>query len=428
MAKIVSTKFGDRRLVYLPPINLKKTKTPNVETIVTDRQVPDRHRRNTSAVSIMPKEYAYNKRSVEKNDAWLGGPVRSTLEGNIVTEYPRALGDQIFEQLYQQASTDTMANYSQGQFPVLPPVGEAPQQMQYTNYGLHNTAQQQPVSNFPVDQPTPVQQQQQQPLQGQNPNEKHIYYGPNGEVLPGPPRHACCIDGRERTQDFAFEGLLYFGRLRGIQLIESISGFPKIPDYLTKDLLEKYGQYEQTTVRVVCRHGRCYVHATPLIRQNPRFQPPAKPEFKYVPVYLNEDEEFDYDKFMAEYGKGYHRKSYHPGASRYGRRQNALPPPSREIVHRALRPDIYDDFDHPRPREPLSPRVSRRSVYRSDFARPNTYDNFENLRWRKNDDGHGIASRRTAPSNSVYRTFDRRGMRTRYDIKPLEEIDRYYRK
>lgn len=43
MAKIVSTKYGDRRLVYLPPINLQKTKTPNVETIETDRQVPDRY-------------------------------------------------------------------------------------------------------------------------------------------------------------------------------------------------------------------------------------------------------------------------------------------------------------------------------------------------------------------------------------------------
>ncbi|XP_045188785.2 uncharacterized protein LOC123546510 [Mercenaria mercenaria] len=372
MADIVSTKFGDRRLVYLPPINLKGSKTPKVETIEAGRQVPDRYG-NAGDVSIVPKEYAYNDRYAGRKNAWLGGPVRSTIEGNIVTEQPRAVGDQIFEQLYQQATTNTMANYGQGQYPVLPPIGDSPKHMHYTNVGLQPMAQQQAGQN-PQLGPSNVHQQ------GSGPNEKHIYYGPNGEVLEGPP--SCCQrPGLELPRDFVFEGLLYFGRLRTINLIESVSGFPKLPDYLIKDLLEKYGQYEHTTVRVVARLGRCYVHATPHIRESPRVQP------EYVPVYLNEDEEFDYGKFISDYQNG----QYVPRRRRYG-----SPPKAREIV------------------------------YRRDF-RPSTYDDVEHLRWRREDERFKPTGRETAPSRAeswVYRTSSRRTLQTRDDIKPIEKLDR----
>lgn len=33
MAKIVSTKFGDRRLVHLPPVNMSGTRTAQVDTL-----------------------------------------------------------------------------------------------------------------------------------------------------------------------------------------------------------------------------------------------------------------------------------------------------------------------------------------------------------------------------------------------------------
>ena len=209
--------------------------------------------------------------------------------------------------------------------------------------------------------------------------EKHIYYGPNGEVLPGPPGPNNRIAFPQ--QDFAFEGLLYFGRLRQINLIESSLGFPRIPDYLVKELLEKYGQFEQTTVRVVARMGRCFVHATPHIRDRRRFQP------EYVPVYLEEGEDFDYDKFIAEYQHG-----------------NAF-----------------------RRRQPW--RRGREEVFRRDEAytpaiRPTT-DVYE--RWRRDDDRYSTARRRTAPTRVedwVYRTGGRRSLQTRDDIKPIEKIDR----
>ncbi|XP_060566891.1 uncharacterized protein LOC132725721 [Ruditapes philippinarum] len=384
MAKNVSTKFGDRRLVYLPPINLKANKTPKVDTIEAPRQVPDRYG-NARVESVVPKEYAYQDLPGGRRNAWLGAPVRSTIEGNIVSEQPRLVRDQIFDQLYQQASTNTMVNYDQGQYPVIPPIEGSPHYMQYTNAAI------QPVINQQQQQPPPPPQQTvpNQELAPHNvppsgpPQEKHIYYGPNGEVLPGPP----CRNPRVAVplQDFAFEGVLYFGRLRQINLIESSLGFPKIPDYLVKELLEKYGQFERTTVRVVARQGRCFVHATPHIRNSPRFQP------EYVPVYLDEDEEFDYDKFVAQ---------YRHGGNAFRRRQ-----PGR------------------RDRE----EIFRRDTAYSPVFRPSTDNAYENGRWRKDDDRLSTAGRRTAPTRGEqwdYRSGNRRWLQTRDDIKPIERLDR----
>lgn len=65
--------------------------------------------------------------------------------GNLVTEAPRPrIGDQIFQQLYQEASASTMANYEKGQYPVIPPVSNQPHFMQYTSQGLSSMPQQQP--------------------------------------------------------------------------------------------------------------------------------------------------------------------------------------------------------------------------------------------------------------------------------------------
>lgn len=298
-------------------------------------------------------------------------------------------------------------------------------------------------------------QQPEQSIQGPNPNEKHIYYGPNGEVLPGPPKPPCISKGREVPQNFAFEGILRFGRLKSITLIESVCGFPKIPDYLIKDLLEKYGQYEQTIVRVVSRLGRCYVHATPLIRQIPQHQPkqPGKQEYRYVPVYINEGEEFDYEKFISEFEKSHNRSPYLSPGNQGRRRQQWTPSVFRKFIRRsdAVRPNTYDYTEYPRWRkdddryaaadrrtaqtqvenQPFSPPPSRKFVHRLDALRPNTYDDIENLRWRKTDNRYGTISRRTVQShgeNLEYNYDRRRRLNTRDDIKPLEEIDRYYNK
>jgi hypothetical protein len=75
------------------------------------------------------------------------------LLGNIVSEQPRLVRDQIFDQLYQQASTNSMVNYDQGQYPVIPPIEGSPHYMQYTNAAI------QPVINQQQQQPPPPPQQ-----------------------------------------------------------------------------------------------------------------------------------------------------------------------------------------------------------------------------------------------------------------------------
>lgn len=218
---------------------------------------------------------------------------------------------------------------------------------------------------------------------GQNPNEKHIYYGPNGEVLPGPPAGFNSNSGMDFNQfpdDFAIEGVLQHGRLAHMSLVEARRGFPKIPDFLIRDLLEKYGQYERTIVRIVMQGGQAYVHATPdmptamPMQDSPRFQT------EYVPVYLEEGEEFDYDKFYSNYQN-----------QRYGQRglgqYNHQGPPRRYRSPSGI------------PRSfPIIERDYQRERRRSPDIRPDTTDPAAHLRWKKERNGRGV---NTAPSFPV---------------------------
>jgi len=236
------------------------------------------------------------------------------------------------------------------------------------------------------------------PYPGSNPNEKHIYYGPNGEVLPGPPQgfntHGP-VNFRDFPEDFAIEGILHHGRLTSVHLVEASHGFPKIPDFLTQDLFDKYKQFGRTIVRIVLRGGQAYVHAMPDfgIHSIPGRELPIQTERpepalgggvdrEYVPVYLDEDEEFDYDKFMQEYRAGKYgrgvsdpnaiRQLQHPDARRHGddpvsKRYRTPPPVPRSYPL------------------PDNDRVDRRQF--SPDIRPNTEDPMEHLRWRR--DGPG---------------------------------------
>lgn len=379
MAKVVSTKFGDRRLVYLPPINLTGIRTANVETIEPARTSPRRYRygddggAHSKQSQIVPKEYAYRERGRrrEQRQPWLGSPTNANGEGNLVTENGENVGDVIFNHLYQQARTNSLSNYSKGQYPVLPPVSGDPHFMQYTNQGLTNITQKQepPVPVQQCQPPPPGGSNLQQP--GSNPHEKHIYYGPDGEVLSSSP--SCQLPSCQRpiVQDFAFEGLLRNGRLVSVNIVESQRGFPKIPDILLRDLLEKYGQFEETIIRVVARRGQFYVHAIPnmpdLSPRGASFRQSAlTPE--YVPVYLEEGEDFDYNKFIQDYQSGNYQKRDYAGRNPY---QN---PPLPQRRYRT--PPLLD-------RNNEIPSRDRR-LYSPDI-RPSEYDPVSHLRWQKND-------------------------------------------
>ncbi|KAL4231994.1 hypothetical protein ACF0H5_009571 [Mactra antiquata] len=367
MAKIVSTKFGDRRLVYLPPINIQGSKTPNVETIAPQRQ---ENRQDVGA--IVPKDYSYTMPAKENQQNNPRQPfiVQQRPEGNLVLDKPspqrNIVSERIFEQLIQQANADSLQGYGKGQYPVIAaPQGYEPYK-QYTNYGLQTMQPQQPRppeqpsqmqpglpppgQNFqPYNNVMPPMPVHQPPIGGHNPNEKHIYYGPNGEVIPGPPGPPGAPSYNHSqgpfTQDFAIEGLLRHGRLTAVNVFESAYGFPNLPDHLLKDLLIKYGQFELTLVRIVARSGQCYVHATPqipMVHMNSGSYEqkiiPEQQKTEYVPVYLEEDEEFDYDKFIADYKAGKYRsgdpKSFRSlPAPEQPRIIEYRPPPIREYRH-----------------------------------------------------------------------------------------------
>lgn len=202
---------------------------------------------------------------------------------------------------------------------------------------------------------------------GHNPNERHVYYGPNGEILQGPPPGAnpqYSNNAREYPEDFAIEGLLHHGRLTSVLLVEASRGFPKIPDYLIKDLYEKYRQFEKTVVRIVVRRGQAYVHASPDMGVPPPVPPPGGAQPEYVPVYLEDDEEFDYDTFLREYQTG----RYRDGLMVSPRRRYGNPAP----VPRSYPAIDYRDRDDGR----YSPDI-----------RPSTDDPISHLRWQRNDHG-----------------------------------------
>lgn len=214
----------------------------------------------------------------------------------------------------------------------------------------------------PAPYPTPMAS-----FPGHNPNERHVYYGPNGEILQGPPPGAnpqYSNNAREYPEDFAIEGLLHHGRLTSVLLVEASRGFPKIPDYLIKDLYEKYRQFEKTVVRIVVRRGQAYVHASPDMGVPPPVPPPGGAQPEYVPVYLEDDEEFDYDTFLREYQTG----RYRDGLMVSPRRRYGNPAP----VPRSYPAIDYRDRDDGR----YSPDI-----------RPSTEDPISHLRWQRNDHG-----------------------------------------
>lgn len=351
MAKVVSTKFGDRLLVHLPPVDIAQTKTPNVATIApiyrstapqyisTAPQYRSMSRINGSTYSgarsskteaIRHKYYAYrdsnNQGNPEHRSAWT---TRS--EGNLVTNTARPQGhsnELHYSRLFEQGRVPTLQNYGQGQYPVIPPIGVSPYYTHYTpagqasqpqvygqqagNHGYSNTLQ-------PVSQSLPVS----------NPNERHIYYGPDGQILSAPPSHLQAAHTRKKIPDFDIRGRLLHGRLTSIQVLDVAKGFPKIPDFLNRDLLEKYAHYPETDVRIMVKSGQVHVYATPILRQHPPppFIPPLKPQF--VPVYLDEDEEFDNDKFL----RGYYSKNPKYGINVRQSQQSHQSPPVLQSLY-----------------------------------------------------------------------------------------------
>lgn len=388
MAKVVSSKFGDRMLFHLPPVDFSAITTPNVATIAPRyrsmqqyyRSKRNRHGGGRSSwlnpVDHIPKQNVYRKSDGQHNikHKWA---LKRKPEGNRVTNNvrPSEMSEELFSRLFLEASVPTLQNYRPDQYPVIPKVSGAPHYMHYTQTALASlegfNKQQAGQHRYPgysySQQPDiPAQPFLQSVVSAQpfsKTNEKHIYYGSDGQVLPGP----LIQNGPEIPEDFAVQGVLLHGRLTAVQVLDYSRGFPKIPDFLSRDLLEKYAHFSKVDVRIVARDGQVYVHATPRFIQQPQPQPQPFVPLQFVPIYIDEDEEFNNNKFLS----GYYSKN---DKQKTAERQN------------------YKPYRSPIPLQSLYPEnvLNRRNYLQR--IRPSVSDPIADFRWHKETDQNQSAA------------------------------------
>ena len=336
MSKVVTSKFGDRQLVQLPPVSFSRSRSAEVPSIVPNyyRNQPTQRGEYTNRTTSSMQDGQYGSFQGSQN-------IQPTVlaEGNIVRDI-------------NNLGTD---------YKVVQPNTGGPS-LQYTPYAMGQQSQTQPqpqpqqYQTQPQAPPLPVQSDtvhqhhsgstnekhifygpngellpgpppgMNMPGSSVNPNEKHIYYGPNGEVLPGPPQMAGATHITEPQKDFVVEGVLQFGKLVAVFNIDHPEHFPKLPAYLLKSLIQKYGQFERTDVRIAYRWGEYNVHGVPHVYQPvpKEMPPPPPPAVQPPPIVENATEE------IVEY--------IYPGDKGY---EEA----AREIKHR----ELLGDHDKGRP-------------------------------------------------------------------------------
>ena len=325
MAKVVTSKFGERQLVQLPPVNFSgSSRSAEVRSIV-----PYNHQDNRG-------DYTNRSSSSSKNGQYgsMQTPQRMQAtvrpEGNLVTDMnnlgggfnvaqpnnvgpglhytPYAMGQQ---QQYQPQFQPSQQQYQSQDQPPQQQFQPHDQPHQQQNQPQPYTQQNQSTHRSPQEQNQPyadAQQYQQQPpvhsdtghshhsggakekhiyygpngevlpgpppgvsmpASGNNQNEKHIYYGPNGEVLPGPPQGPQMAGPRlqaEPQTDFVVEGVLNRGRLVTLYSVDNQGHFPILPDYVLRTLMEKYSQFEITDVRIAYRWKEYNIHGVPRLQ------------------------------------------------------------------------------------------------------------------------------------------------------------------
>ena len=281
MAKVVSSKFGDRQLVQLPPVSFSGIKSKTVSTIAPKENTQRMDGRIIS--SVIPNETTYD--STGPNNGYanicLSEP-QNTFTGNIVKNEFRGkhhMQDVGFKMVQPAAGLNG---------PVLQYTPHALKlQQQHTYQQYSPSTERAPVAYQPEQSGQPLSYQGQPKSQllqtdsnsllpetsafvhGTAANEKHIYYGPNGEVLPGPPPGFPLPGSGSQSEmyqrDFVADAVLEFGRVKTITNLDSNVQFPKLPEYLLKRLLQKYGEFERTSARIACRKGQFNVHGVPQI-------------------------------------------------------------------------------------------------------------------------------------------------------------------
>lgn len=327
MAKVVSSKFGERQLVQLPPVNFSGTKSAAVPTLAPrqyqDERIGQGDYTDRTTSSVHPPQYAYNPGIAPTKDAgnsWMGPPRRPFTDGNIVKETYRPDIEQFNMVQANYGPNGPYLQYTPQALGQLQPppaqTNQASSAMQPEKGGQEIVPYQgQPTSSATQADVTPSQPADNC-AQGQcaNPREKHIYYGPNGERLPGPPPGFPTPSTRPTTEvynqrDFVVDAVLEFGRVKTVTNLDYSVQFPKLPDYLLRHLQRKYGQFERTDARIACRKGEFHVHGVPQIQMQrypeaglpPPFDHLAEPRYYGTPPHMERSYPFERDRGYSRY-------------------------------------------------------------------------------------------------------------------------------
>ena len=354
MSKVVTSKFGERQLVQLPPVSFSRnSRSAEVPSIVPYQ---DNRGNYTNRSSSSMQDGQYSPYPMPQN-------IQPRPEGNIVrdinnpgTDYnvvqpndgslhytPYAMGQQPqqFQQQPQQYQPQPQKFQPQPQAqPPAAPVQSDTVPPQHGGPHHGGGGKEKHIYYGPNGEVLPGPPPGvNMPASSDNPNEKHVYYGPNGEVLSGPPQAPHMAGSRSMAApqtEFVVEGELHRGKLVAVYNLDSQGYFPPLPDYVLRTLMEKYGQFEITDVRIAYRWKEYNIHGVPRVPMpKERLPPPQKALPPPETIVENETEE------IVEY--------IYPGDKGYDEAK-------REIEHR----EVLGDRDKDRPVTMKDDRRDRR--------------------------------------------------------------------
>lgn len=97
-----------------------------------------------------------------------------------------------------------------------------------------------------------------------NQNEVHYYYGPNGEMIPGPQKSQTTQIRTRLVTNFAVEGKLEYGNMVSVKIRSGNITFHDIPDFVLADIKRAYRFIPEMKVIIVAEGGEYSVYSEPI--------------------------------------------------------------------------------------------------------------------------------------------------------------------
>ena len=245
---IVNTKYGQRPLIEAAPISFDMAPYHNRRGNIADPNYLYNNQYNLSQhqqAAPRPNTYSYNQ------------PAAQVQRSSNVVPYPIHNNPQYHPPPPQQ----NMPMYQQ-----LPPIPQQQHQQQHQYYPQQALQPQVPANTGYI----PPQQHNMPAQEGS----VHLYYGPNGERLPGPPNNLFGQAQPNNTHfasnhsrlpvNFTLEGTLQYGHMTSIEVKQSNISYRDLPDFLIRDLKKRYGSVKKTHVKITSENGEYNIYGTPL--------------------------------------------------------------------------------------------------------------------------------------------------------------------